>query len=103
MSGIVKLDIEVIEQWLDWLDTGDEGSLRADLVEVLRSAKPRPPRPEPTDEMLMAIINAWVEPGRVHVPGCVLTDLESYCLDCHVTASNALDEMKRRRGEEDTD
>ena len=50
-----------------------------------------------TDEELMAIINAWVDPGVSHVPGCSLT-FDGYCLDCHSDAFAALQEIKRRRG-----
>ena len=53
---------------------------------------------EETDEELWAIVNAWSDPNLHHVPGCRLDvpDFQSYCLDCHVTAYNALQELKRR-------
>jgi len=49
----------------------------------------------------MAIIDAWVDPNRHHVPGCPLDtpDFQAYCLDCHADAYNALAVMKQRRGE----
>lgn len=52
---------------------------------------------ERSDRELLAIIDAWADPGQVHVPGCVLLDLQGYCLDCHTVAYNALQEMKERR------
>lgn len=48
-----------------------------------------------SDEELMAIINAWADPDRSHVPGCHL-DFVGYCLDCHSAAYNALQTMKAR-------
>ena len=39
MAGTVTLDLEVIQQWLDWLDTiylgESDDLLRADLTEIL--------------------------------------------------------------------
>lgn len=52
---------------------------------------------ERSDRELLAIIDAWADPGQVHVPGCVLLDLQGYCLDCHTVAYNALQEMKERQ------
>jgi len=43
----------------------------------------------------LEIIHIW--PENVHIPGCAMWDLESYCLECHTLAYNALTELKRRR------
>jgi hypothetical protein len=39
-AGTVTLDVEIIQQWLDWLDSDDTDPLRRDLIEVLQSKDP---------------------------------------------------------------
>lgn len=42
----INLDLEVIQQWLDWLDEGDEDALREDFMEILNHPERcQPPNP----------------------------------------------------------